>query len=399
MVFHVQSLWLIGTLNTLAFSVLVLLVRSTYPGHLRRALVLTALSNLGIALSFSLRIFYTQLPDFFSMVAANVLASFCLGMELFAIVALKRQDAPHAWIFGLPLLTLVSSLWFTYVQRNLTFSQLCFNTINLTLLIWIVWRISRPEHGRLPRADKLATVAFGLLGLSTLIVVLNFFASGSFPREYDLSQPRAVYNIVASCTAAALISSLFLLMVSERLSRELEIQALRDPLTEVYNRRAFEEIAFREMSGSVRSGLPFSLILCDIDHFKAINDTHGHLAGDAVLIAVTKALRASLRDEDFLFRWGGDEFFALLPRAGTVEAGVVARRIVEAFCSREFSIFGEPITVRLSVGLASNEGTLDDLSTLLRLADAAMYRSKQAAQKGFSFVADSNTGSIEYLAC
>jgi diguanylate cyclase (GGDEF)-like protein len=320
-------------------------------------------------------------------------------MELFAIVALKRQRTAYIWGFGLPALSLLSSLWFTYVQRNLTCSQLCFNSIDLALMLWIVWRISRPESGRLPRADKLAAVAFGLLALSTFTVVLNFFASGSFPREYDLSQPRAVYNIIASSTASALISSLFLLMVSERLSRELEIQALCDPLTKVYNRRALEEIAFRELSGSVRSGLPVSLILCDIDRFKAINDTHGHLAGDAVLIAVTKLLRASLRDEDFLFRWGGDEFFALLPRAGTADAKVVARRIVEAFGSRELSIYGKSIGISLSVGLASNEDNSGDLPTLLKQADAAMYRSKHAEQKGFAFVADPKTESIEFQAC
>lgn len=394
--FHIQSLWLIGALCTSTFGLLVLAVRKSFPDYLCHALTYSGLANLCLAGSFCLRIFIGHEPEVFSNVLGNTLASFCLGLELCAISELKRELSSALLVYGIPAATLGVSLWCVYVQRNITVNQLLFNLFNLILIVTIVWRVSRPEDGGWIFSDKVAAVAFGLLALSTLGVVLAFVFAGPLPREYDFSQPRATYSIISAITASALISSVFLLMVSERLNRELKVQALRDPLTGIYNRRAFEEIAYREMSGSKRSGLPFSLLMCDIDRFKSINDTYGHLAGDAVLVQVTQALRASLRDEDFLCRWGGDEFCALLPRVGAAEASVVARRMLDSLSGCKIDVADAQIDIEISVGVASGESFTGELPQLLKYADSAMYRAKQESECGYGVVNSANGGAIEF---
>jgi len=195
---------------------------------------------------------------------------------------------------------------------------------------------------------------------------------------------------MAAIMAEAVVFPVLLLMLSERLNRTLVAQAMRDPLTALFNRRAFEEIAFREMSGATRTGLGISLLMFDIDRFKQVNDQYGHTTGDAVLKAVAETLRASLRDEDFLCRWGGDEFLALLPRAKREPAQFVAERVLQAFNDFSFPLDGKSIPVAVSIGIATNEGGAKDLPALVELADDALYRAKEAGRKRFAFAEQGN---------
>jgi diguanylate cyclase (GGDEF)-like protein len=174
-------------------------------------------------------------------------------------------------------------------------------------------------------------------------------------------------------------------MLSDRLNRNLVAQATRDPLTGLFNRRAFEEIAFREISGAARTGMSLSLLMFDLDQFKQINDRYGHAAGDAVLNTVVATLRNCLRDEDFLCRWGGDEFFALLPRAKREQAQNVAERVLTSFEALNFSIEEQPIEIAVSIGIVTHEGSSKDIASLVLLADAALYQAKEAGRKRFAF--------------
>jgi diguanylate cyclase (GGDEF)-like protein len=216
-------------------------------------------------------------------------------------------------------------------------------------------------------------------------VIVDYFRVGSFSPVYDFNCSRSIFNGVAAILAEGIIFPLFLLMLSERLNRDLVVKAMHDPLTSLYNRRAFEEIAFRELSGAARTGLGISVAMFDIDHFKQINDKYGHAAGDAVLNAVSATLRRTLRDEDFLCRWGGDEFCALLPRARRDQAQHVAERILKAFQELNFLLNGKPIEVGVSIGLVTDEKRSKDFSSLVQRADAALYRAKEAGRKCFAF--------------
>jgi len=388
MVFHLQSIWLIGALTAFVYGLVILVVRPTQSDYLSRTLWFTALSTLSVGMGFLLRSGITRMPEPLRLMMANTLAPLGLGFAYRAIAEMKGISSSWRWHYLPPVAVLGSTLWFSFIQRNITICQLVYNLVNAALLLGIVALLLRRGTGKTLRADRLATVAFLLLALSTLGVVALFVVKGDYPVNYDFNQPRAVFNVLVSITFTSLIDFITLLMIYERLNENLIVQALHDPLTGVYNRRAFEEIAFREFSGSRRSGLPIALIVCDIDHFKMINDTFGHVAGDEVLSEVARVMRAHLRDEDSLCRWGGDEFVALLPRAGEADAVPVSQRIALAFQNHEFSAGGVPVPVSVSLGVAAGDRVQGDLPTLLNAADRAMYRAKQRFKHPASQMAD-----------
>lgn len=157
----------------------------------------------------------------------------------------------------------------------------------------------------------------------------------------------------------------------------LERLALTDALTGLANRRAFEEALSTETARATRHGKPLSLLFLDLDHFKNVNDQHGHAVGDEVLSAVSDLLKRLGRRGDMTARIGGEEFAVLLPQTSLSQAKLVAERIRVAL---EASPVGrtKPVKMTTSIGCASYDGNGDmPSSTLLRVADEALYRAKQ----------------------
>ncbi len=178
---------------------------------------------------------------------------------------------------------------------------------------------------------------------------------------------------------------------SEKLKLELERhrrEALIDPLTGLWNRRAMDSELDELMA--IEPDSPLSVLMLDIDHFKRINDTHGHALGDAVLRHVAEAIRKCLRSNDQAVRYGGEEFLVLLPRTNLVEAAQLAESIRVRVASlrlrrRSDNLVLEPFTV--SLGVASRRPG-DTRDTLLRRTDRALYYSKDSGRNRVSIDAD-----------
>ncbi len=169
-------------------------------------------------------------------------------------------------------------------------------------------------------------------------------------------------------------------MQAQELDRT-RLEARCDPLSGVSNRMAFDERLNYMLSAFKRDGLPFTLVLCDVDHFKWINDTHGHTAGDQVVGEIGALLRDCIRDGDFVGRFGGDEFALLLGGLPSHMARQVADRI-RVICERHnFTVGaqGQRSSVTFSMGLASVQRG-DTAESLLARADAALYASKHAGR-------------------
>jgi diguanylate cyclase (GGDEF)-like protein/PAS domain S-box-containing protein len=163
-----------------------------------------------------------------------------------------------------------------------------------------------------------------------------------------------------------------------RLREKLREQAIRDALTGLFNRRHFNELAEKELARSRRHGHPTAMVMLDIDHFKRINDGHGHPAGDAVLQRVGELLRAQVRQEDTAARIGGEEFALLLPRTEAAQAGVLAERIRCAVREAE-DLLPDAARVTISLGVAVSSGEMK-LEALYAAADAQLYRAKQGGR-------------------
>lgn len=152
--------------------------------------------------------------------------------------------------------------------------------------------------------------------------------------------------------------------------------ALTDSLTDIPNKRAMQEALVRSSQLADRHNEPYSLILCDLDHFKTINDNHGHVVGDHLLQMTAEAIERSLRVSDSVYRFGGEEFAVLLPHTGIPEASFVADRIREAIAAIQIDCGGSALSVTASCGVAVHiKG--ETAEQWLARSDEAMYRAKQ----------------------
>ncbi|WP_373183778.1 diguanylate cyclase [Halomonas campaniensis] len=161
----------------------------------------------------------------------------------------------------------------------------------------------------------------------------------------------------------------------KRMEQELEHQATRDHLTGAYNRRAFDAALRQSVSKANQDGEPFALLLFDIDHFKSVNDRHGHEMGDEILRRLAQRIRESLRSTDLLARWGGEEFTILLPDTRLQGAATFAERLRRQIADSRI----RGLSVTVSIGITAYRPG-DDADQLLSRADDALYRAKKAGR-------------------
>jgi diguanylate cyclase (GGDEF)-like protein len=165
------------------------------------------------------------------------------------------------------------------------------------------------------------------------------------------------------------------------LQDELRARAMFDDLTGLLNRATIRERLQRELALTVRQARPASIIVADLDHFKHINDTHGHQVGDEVLRAASKRLAGSMRSYDELGRYGGEEFLAVLPACNRTCASQVAERMRHALSAQPVDTYAGPIHITASFGLATmDKGQELHADSLIRVADEALYRAKRAGR-------------------
>jgi diguanylate cyclase (GGDEF)-like protein len=156
--------------------------------------------------------------------------------------------------------------------------------------------------------------------------------------------------------------------------------ARRDALTGLANRRAFEESLRRELFRARRSGGALAVVVLDLDHFKRVNDSHGHQTGDRVLVEVAARAERALRAEDLLARTGGEEFTALLPGATLEAAAEVAERVRRAVAEEEIAVPGGALRATVSLGCAALSAEERDAAALIARADARLYDAKRAGR-------------------
>ena len=214
-----------------------------------------------------------------------------------------------------------------------------------------------------------------VLGLLTLV--------GNPDRPFGRDDAERVGSLVGQGAVA---------IENARLHRLIQKQAKTDPLTQLLNRREFEEQLSREVERAQRFGTPVGLVVLDLDDFKLINDRFGHLAGDIVLKAAAGAIRQCTREIDQPARWGGEEFAVILPHTGMDGAARLAERLRQAIAERLIDTpDGRSVRVTASFGVAALPGSGTTQVELTAAADDAVYRSKRAGKNRVS-LADASEG-------
>ena len=163
--------------------------------------------------------------------------------------------------------------------------------------------------------------------------------------------------------------------------QQMESLAALDSLTGIYNRRFGYNRLQEEFSRSIRTGAPLSLIMIDIDHFKAVNDTYGHIVGDKIIVSITKTISQAIRDGDILIRYGGEEFLCVLSGASQHDVNLIAERIRIMVSDSVLRIAEQEVKVTVSLGTATYPNpNINEIQQFIVLVDEAMYTAKNTGR-------------------
>jgi diguanylate cyclase (GGDEF)-like protein len=212
-----------------------------------------------------------------------------------------------------------------------------------------------------------------MLSIEKLVKGAELFAAGHRDHVIEVQVPPELHRVAQEFNK--------MIKVIQQSEDSLADQARRDKLTGLHNRRAYEEFAADAYARLQRMGEKIALVALDIDHFKKVNDTWGHAAGDQVLIHVARTIQDSVRSIDKVFRFGGEEFTILLPGADTTAAKGTAERIRSTVEESPIQVDGKPLHVTVSLGIAFAGTPADgEPVQLQKRADMALYQAKQAGR-------------------
>jgi diguanylate cyclase (GGDEF)-like protein len=337
----------------------------------------------GLALHFlSYPVFAWRLSGWVvtSIVLANLLTSSTIALHTRAVAQFQRHEGPvlRTHVLWLPVvLTVLVALLAVDHHHFRTSVVSALAGFQALLLGWLVWSPRTPyrrEQGRI------------LLFCGTVLMVLVLATrTALFALNEDWTGPLTIPEEIQSATYLTTLVILllntmgFVLMQKERGVELQHQQALHDPLTGIHNRRALMEQMESVVSQAVRHRKPMSMLMIDIDFFKRINDQYGHQTGDEVLKAVASGIQHRLRREDFLARFGGEEFVVVLPDTDPAGARASAEHIRAAIADEPVQAGAEAIGVTVSVGWFSMVPQRIEKTTdrMISGCDAALYEAKR----------------------
>lgn len=337
-----------------------------------------ALNRRNRTLSFALS--FVVVGTHLHVVGASLLQWSLLALQLLVYpqlvyrVALRSADPLRAEIRNMLLDGVLLGAWCAFWGMPLWLCFLFFICVSLNLMIFE----GLPGLARALAAICLGiaavallagfrfrpdtTLATSLLCIAMLATYLLTFAYGAYRRGLALRESSAqLHARIEEITT---------------LQTRLQEQASRDPLTGLFNRRHFDRALAEALAHCLREDKPLTLAITDIDHFKAINDNHGHLAGDEVLRSLADLLAGKVGDAGMVCRFGGEEFLLMLPGMPAAEACAFADALRREFESMRVRLDGHAIGTTLSFGVAVAPDDAIDAHALLRKADAALYTAK-----------------------
>jgi len=363
-----RSVILMSGIMGVLLSVVMLFLRQSYPKSIRglgfwaAAPVITFLSTLLLGAR-------GDIPALYSIVGANLVLLTGVSLFHFGIQHFYGLKPSYGLWLGIIGATIPPLVWFSQFQPDFNARVMLVCSVWAALMLSMartVWR-----HGR----EVFSTRYTVLVLLFHASVILLRLLSAALPLPSDsLFDPSRIQTLYIG-TNALIVVALgvgFILMAADRLREEFEHAATHDSLTHVLVRRTLLEVCEQELARCHRHGRSMALLMMDIDHFKAINDTHGHQMGDRVLVDFVERVKRLLRRPDQLGRFGGEEFVLLLPETTQEEAIGVAERIREAVAAPAAGL--PPITV--SIGVAANRPDDAHIDVLLARADKALYKAK-----------------------
>jgi diguanylate cyclase (GGDEF)-like protein len=372
---NVPTLWTVFVVNFLALGLIWGYVARSYP-KLEAARFWTA-SAFVAAFGATLATLRFEVGTLLPLLCGGTVMIFAACLAAMGIRQFYHQ--PPSWRTSILItgLSLAGLTFFIVVYDSMPIRIVIYSigqSLPLLLTLKLLW--SR-QDGNVNSGARLAgIVSVLIIALYTIRGGGTFFQVGDFSFIAG-SQLQSILVLVLMFLSMSWNFG-FLLMAIDRLRNEVADLALLDDLTGVANRRHLLQRLTEECARSDRNGEPFALLVIDLDGFKAVNDTHGHAAGDACLVHFTLMAQTRLRPGDLLARTGGDEFCVVLPASTQREGAMIARRILDVCREDADACVGSDIPISLSIGVAQwsrDMGPFPD--RLMAAADHALYAAKR----------------------
>jgi diguanylate cyclase (GGDEF)-like protein len=373
------TLTLLGALQALLLAPLLLVATRAYAGVARTSLRIWGVVLLLQALGWVLAGLRGQVSDWLSIVLSNGLLITSYAGTTCALRLLLGVPQRRTLLAAIGLTVWLGIAWFGVVQpdyRMRVYIAAVMVACYSILLSWPLRPALRPGGSTAQRVMVmviLAAVVAWILRLHELST-----GTGVVPGLL-VATPGNVANLIYSAIEPVFASIGFLLMFNEAAQADLRRMARTDPLTGTLNRLALDEQAQRLFAqGGHAPGM--AVLMLDADHFKAINDRHGHAGGDRVLASLAHGIGTRLRPDDVLGRVGGEEFVVLLPRTGLAEAIALAEDLRTHVAAQPLHLDGQAQPITVSIGVALSEPADRGADAVIGRADRALYEAKRAGR-------------------
>ena len=369
----VRSIILIAGIMSLLMAIALHFMKRNYPSSIK-GLAEWAAAPMILFVATLLFAARGAIPNLFSIVLANLLLFGGASLLYFGSQRFFGVGPSIPLWSGLAALVLLPIAWFALIEPH--------HGIRVALIASFMASLAF-AHARLILSSGPHTFSTYFAGAAQLL--LAFAQTSRFFVSFDLPAGDAIFDNSSSSQASYVAIYAFailagtigmILMATDRLRGELEHLATHDSLTGALNRRALIDACELELARCRRNHGVMALLMIDLDHFKAINDTHGHPVGDRVLIDFVARVKSLLRQPDRLGRFGGEEFVALLPVTPLNEARVVAERLRAMIEAKTEDL--PPCTV--SIGVTESRSDDAGLDEIISRADAALYQAKHAGR-------------------
>lgn len=269
-------------------------------------------------------------------------------------------------------------IYFLYIRDEITVRILIVSVAWLIgcLRCAIILIVDAPKELR--TSARFTAIVFGTLGFAHLFRGMLVLVNPAESEMFALSPAQSFFFVALIGLTLCMTFGLYMMM-SKRFELELANivhQANTDDLTGVWNRRYLFELSQQEFKRARRYDRPLSVLAIDIDHFKKVNDAHGHIVGDLLLKELASTVQSVLRESDVFARTGGEEFMVLLPESDATDSATVAERVQRAISRVTINSRGVPVGVTISIGVASLSIEDQDIQAVFQRADAGLYEAK-----------------------
>src|SRR5215216_6006818 len=329
------------------------------------------LANLCVAAGLMLRLFADRLPVFVITVLANVLLLTGPALFYIALSQFTGLSYSRTFVIGVIATVLFLLVYFTY-RDDIGKRVIALSLGSVAMVFLLILQLWRTQKTSLRFSATLMLASFLVHGLFLIIRTISIILQ---PPQDTLSlSPVQSATYLLSFALSFFWSMGFILMVSQRLRNDLMEVATVDVLTRIPNRRATQGFLEKELSRAQRNESEFSVLLIDIDNFKQVNDRWGHSFGDHVLVTTADILQSMIRKQDWVGRWGGEEFLMIVTGDCDVEA--LAERVRREIANAKYTHGSTSFGITISIGVACARQS-DQIDQILKNADSALYNAKR----------------------